>query len=70
MSIPAAPIAWQAPGLCRSCVNLTLWKGRGYGCDAPYSKGPLNGVLVCKGYSYVEKASPDRPRWLDRLMTR
>ena len=59
MSTPAAPIAWQAPGLCRTCVNLTLWKGRGYGCDAPYSKGPLNGVIVCKGYSFVEKASPD-----------
>ena len=70
MSLPETPLAWQAPQLCRGCRNLTLWKGRGYGCDAPYSKGPLSGVVVCKGFSFVEKASPDRPAFLDRMLSR
>lgn len=64
------PTAWQAPSTCRSCIHLTVWQGRGYGCAAPYSKGPLAGVVVCKGFSFVEKRTVDRPAFLDRMVIR
>lgn len=63
--------SWQAPALCKDCLHLTIWLGRGYGCGATYSKGPLENSIVCKGFSFVQKDQPRaRPRWLERLITR
>lgn len=65
-----ASTAWQAPPLCQTCTHLAVWKGRGYGCNAPYTRGPLAGAVVCKGFSFVERTRPDRPAVLERMVTR